>query len=311
MRTFYCDHFVLPLPEGHRFPMSKYALLRERVAADPRIRLEVPPPAVDAELALAHEPAYIASVVEGTLDRQAVRRMGFPWSPSLVERSRRSVGGTIAAVRAALDEGWAANLAGGTHHAFADRGEGFCVFNDAAVATLVALGQGQAAAVAIVDLDVHQGNGTASLFRNDPRVFSLSVHGAGNYPFRKETSDLDIALADGADDDAYLEAVERGLDGAAAHEPDLVLYVAGADPYGGDALGRLGVTREGLAARDRLVFDRFERSGTPLATVMAGGYARPIEHTVDIHAHTVLEAASRWQKRHGRASERAALSFGA
>lgn len=311
MRTFYCDQFVLPLPEGHRFPMSKYALLRERVTADPRIRLEVPPAATDRELTLVHHPGYVDAVVTGALDRDAVRRLGFPWSPELVERSRRSVGGTIAAVRAAIGEGWAANLAGGTHHAFADRGEGFCVFNDAAVAARIALAEGLVSSIAIVDLDVHQGNGTAALFEHEPRVFTLSVHGDKNYPFRKASSDLDLALADGTDDDGYLEAVSRGLDAVAAYGPGLVIYLAGADPYANDALGRLGVSEDGLAARDRLVFDRAEASGTPLATAMAGGYARPITHTVGIHARTVLEAARRWQKRHGADADRAALSFGA
>lgn len=293
MRTFYCDQFVLPLPEGHRFPMSKYALLRERVAADPLIHLEVPPAATDEELLGVHTSAYVTAVTQGGLDRTQVRRMGFPWSPELVERSRRSVGGTLAACRAALDEGWAANLAGGTHHAFADRGEGFCVFNDAAVAARAMLAEDRVDSVSIIDLDVHQGNGTAAIFEGDPRVFTLSVHGAHNYPFQKEQSDLDLALADGTDDETYLEAVDAGVSVALAATPGLVIYLAGADPFAGDALGRLGVSREGLAERDRIVFDRSAAAGAALAVVMSGGYARPIEHTVDIHASTVLEAARR------------------
>ena len=302
MRTFYCDHFVLPLPEGHRFPMRKYALLRERVAGDPRVRLEVPPAARDEELLRVHTRDYLDAVVSGSLQPGAVRRMGFPWSPALVERSRRSVGGTLAASRAALDEGWAANLAGGTHHAFADRGEGFCVFNDVAVAARAVLAEGRVRQVAVLDLDVHQGNGTAAIFRHDPGVFTLSVHGAHNFPFRKEEGDLDVALADGTGDDAYLAAVDTGLAVALQGDPGLAFYVAGADPYEGDTLGRLAVTRQGLAERDRLVYDHCHRRGIPLAVVMSGGYARRIEDTVSIHAGTVLEAARRWEAGRRRAA---------
>ncbi|HSG48676.1 MAG TPA: histone deacetylase [Longimicrobiales bacterium] len=299
MKTFYCDHFVLPLPDGHRFPMRKYALLRERVAGDPRVELIVPDGATDQELLRVHAPEYLQAVVSGTLSREDQRRIGFPWSPGLVERSRRSVGGTLAAARAALEEGFAANLAGGTHHAFAHRGEGFCVFNDVAVAARDAQARGRVRRVAVVDLDVHQGNGTAAIFREDDSVLTLSVHGEGNFPFRKEESDLDISLPDGTTDEAYLEAVDHALRIALRWEPELILYLAGADPYEGDALGRLSVSMEGMARRDALVYDHAERSGVPLALVMSGGYAPEVEEIARIHAGSVLAAAERWEARRG------------
>jgi len=299
MKAFYCDHFVLPLPDGHRFPMRKYALLRERVAVDPRVELAVPDAASDPELLRVHAPTYVKAVAEGTLPREAQRRIGFPWSPELVERSRRSVGGTLAAARAAVREGFAVNLAGGTHHAFADRGEGFCVFNDVAVAARDAQSRGTARRVAIVDLDVHQGNGTAAIFRADDSVLTVSVHGEGNFPFRKEESDLDIALPDGTGDEVYLEAVDQALRITLRWEPDLLLYLAGADPYHGDALGRLAVSLEGMARRDALVYDHAERSGVPVAVVMSGGYAPDVEEIARIHAGSVLAAAERWAARRG------------
>lgn len=300
MKAFYCDHFVLPLPEGHRFPMRKYGLLRERLARDGRIRLTVPDGATDEDLLRVHTADYLAAVVEGRLDRDGQRRIGFPWSPGLVERSRRSVGGTMAAGTAALEDGFAANLAGGTHHAFADRGEGFCVFNDAAVATRELQARGAADRVAILDLDVHQGNGTAAVFRDDDSVLTVSVHGRDNYPFRKESSDLDIALPDGTEDREYLEAVDAALGVTLQWRPDLVFFLAGADPYRGDALGRLSVTREGLATRDARVLDAAAGSGIPVAIVMAGGYAPAVEEIADIHETTVRAAADRWQA--GRAA---------
>ena len=215
---------------------------------------------------------------------------GFPWSPELVERSRRSVGGTLGAARAALEDGTAANLAGGTHHAFADRGEGFCVFNDVAVAARAVQAEGRARRVAVLDLDVHQGNGTAALFRGDDSVFTLSVHGANNYPFQKEAGDLDVALPDGAGDEPFLEAVDRGVARALETGPELAFYLAGADPWEGDKLGRLAVTREGLAERDRRVFGACARAGVPVAVVMSGGYAEEVEDTVAIHLHSVRTA---------------------
>jgi acetoin utilization deacetylase AcuC-like enzyme len=296
MRIYYTDHFVLPLPAGHRFPMQKYAMLRERVEAElcPPHELLVPPAATDDQLTLVHTPGYVRQVTTGALDASAMRRIGFPWSPQMVERSRRSVGATIAATRAALREGAAANLAGGTHHAFPDRGEGFCVFNDVAVAARIALSEirpGERAAV--IDLDVHQGNGTAAIFRDEPRVFTASVHGAGNFPFRKEPGDFDCALPDGAGDDEFLHAVDAALDAAfAPRRPSLVYYIAGADAHSCDRLGRLDVSADALAERDRRVLGRCAAAGVPVVLVMGGGYGDPIGATVAIHFHSVRTAAA-------------------
>jgi len=291
MRIFYCDHFILPLPESHRFPMDKYARLRERVGGAGLGELLVPHAATDVELLRVHTPAYLEAVKTGGLDAGAVRRIGFPWSPGLVERSRRSVGGTLGAARAAVRDGVGVNLAGGTHHASAETGEGFCVFNDVAVATRALQHDGLVDRVAIVDLDVHQGNGTARIFTGDEAVFTLSVHGEKNYPFLKEESDLDLTLPDGTTDEHYLQVVQQGLDAVESFGADLIFYVAGADPYHGDKLGRLGVTKDGLAHRDALVFDRVARAGTPVAVVMSGGYAPDIDDIVDIHYETVRRAA--------------------
>jgi len=293
MKAFYCDQFVLPLPEGHRFPMLKYEQLRLRVEKDPRVELRVPEPADDAQLLRVHDPRYLRAVVDGSLDAQAQRRIGFPWSPGLVERSRRSVGGTIGAARAALEDGWGVNLAGGTHHAGARHGEGFCVFNDVAVATRELQARLGVRQVAVLDLDVHQGNGTADLFREDPSVFTASVHGASNYPFRKAVSDLDLPLPDEADDGAFLAAVDQAITAVLASRPELIFFLAGVDPFAGDKLGRLAVTADGLAERDRQVLDACESAGLPVAIVMAGGYAPDVDLIVDLHEHTVLEAARR------------------
>jgi acetoin utilization deacetylase AcuC-like enzyme len=293
VRIFYSDHFVLPLPRGHRFPMSKYARLRERVL-DSHFAQHclVPDAARDDELVLAHDPAYIERIVQGTLSRDEARRIGFPWSPQMVERSRRTSGAKIAAARAALADGTAANLAGGTHHAFRDRGEGFCVFNDAAVAARVLQAEGRVGRVLVIDCDVHQGNGTASIFRDDASVFTFSIHGANNFPFAKEASDLDIELADGTGDRDYLAALARGLaESIARARADLAIYLAGADPYLDDRLGRLALSKQGLLDRDRMVFATCRGAGLPVAVTMAGGYGRDIEDTVDIHLHTVETAA--------------------
>lgn len=291
MRVFYCDHFLLPLPEGHRFPMEKYPRLRARVAARGWDDLRVPHAATDEDLTRVHDPSYVRHVVSGELTREEIRRIGFPWSRGLVERSRRSVGGTMCAAGAALEDEVSASLAGGTHHAFRDRGEGFCVFNDVAVATRTLQAEGRVRRVVVVDLDVHQGNGTAAIFRGDDSVFTLSVHGANNFPFRKEVGDLDIELPDGTGDVAYLEAVERGVRAAVAQGSDLAFFLAGADAFVGDRLGRLAVTKEGMAERDALVFDLCARAGLPVAVVMSGGYARDVEDTVDIHDATLLAAS--------------------
>jgi acetoin utilization deacetylase AcuC-like enzyme len=291
LKIFYTDHFVLPLPPKHRFPMQKYSRLRRRVleaALVPPEEMIVPPAATDVEITRVHTPEYVRRVQQGQLTPKEVRRMGFPWSPELVERARRSCGGTIAACRAALQEGLAVNLAGGTHHAFPDHGEGYCVFNDSAIAARAVQAEDRARQVLIVDCDVHQGNGTAAIFDDDPTVFTFSIHGAKNFPFRKQKSDLDVELEDGTTDAPYLEALERGLrqaiDRAGA---GLVIYLAGADPYKEDRLGRLALSKEGLDQRDRLVLQRCRAAGLPVAVTMSGGYAPHIEDTVDIHLQTV------------------------
>jgi acetoin utilization deacetylase AcuC-like enzyme len=273
--------------------MEKYRMLREGVAALGRDLLLVPEPATDTDLLRVHDADYVARVSEGRLDRSEIRRIGFPWSHELVERSRRSVGGTMAAARAALVDGVAANLAGGTHHAFAHRGEGFCVFNDVAVAVRALQADGQAARAAVVDLDVHQGNGTAAIFRGDATVFTASVHGANNFPFRKEDGDLDVELPDGTGDGPFLDAVSLAVDAALKARPDIVFYLAGADAHEGDRLGRLAVSREGLARRDELVLDAFTARGIPVAVVMAGGYGTRVEDTVEIHLASISAAARR------------------
>jgi acetoin utilization deacetylase AcuC-like enzyme len=294
MRAFYSDHFVLPLPEGHKFPMAKYSRLRERILVEGIVSLDdlhEAPLATIEDLHLAHAPEYVDAVLSGTVPREIQRRIGFPWSPQMVERSRRSVGATIAAAHAALDDGVAANLAGGTHHAFADRGEGFCVFNDVAVAARALQRDQQARRIAIVDLDVHQGNGSAAIFSGDSSVFTFSMHGAQNFPFRKEVSDLDVALNDGTADAEYLELLQAHLPSVLnGHQPDFVFYLAGADPYEGDRLGRLKLTIDGLRQRDEIVMTACRRAGLPLAISMSGGYAPDIDAIVTIHANTIRSA---------------------
>lgn len=290
MLAFYSDIFVLPLPDGHRFPMRKYSMLKDAVLAAGVVRpeaLRLPPPASDEELCRAHDPAYVQRVMTGALSDKELRRLGFPWSEALARRSRHTVGGTLAACRAALTDGVAVNLAGGTHHAHRDFGQGFCVFNDAVVAARALQAEGLARHVLIVDLDVHQGNGTAAMTADVPSVFTFSMHGAKNFPFHKEHSDLDIPLDDGTGDEAYLDALRWGLSRLPWTEADLVIYLAGADPYAGDTLGRLALTKEGLARRDEMVFATCRAAGVPVAVAMAGGYARPIEDTVEIHLQTV------------------------
>jgi acetoin utilization deacetylase AcuC-like enzyme len=293
--AFYTDHFVLPLPEGHAFPMTKYSRLRELVVAEGIIDasdLRVPEAATREHLELVHTPRYVSAVIDGTLDAKEQRRIGFPWSPAMAERARRSVGATIAAARQALDAGVSANLAGGTHHGFADHGEGYCVFNDVAVASRVLQRDHAIERILVVDLDVHQGNGTAAIFAGDPSVFTFSMHAAGNFPFRKERSDLDVELADGTDDAAYLAALDDALAQAVARaRPQIVFYVAGADPYEGDRLGKLKLTIDGLRERDRRVFAATAAAGAPIVVTMAGGYCADVETIARIHANTLREAA--------------------
>lgn len=303
MQVFYADQFVLPLPPGHRFPMGKYRMLRDRLADElAMVRLMPAHPASDGELALAHSPAYIQAIADGSVDPKLMREIGFPWSTAMAERARRSVGATIAACRAAFKEGVAANIAGGTHHADRDKGGGFCVFNDAAVATRLmqaewGRAQRRPLQVAVIDLDVHQGNGTASIFQDDASVFTLSLHGQKNFPFRKEASDLDVDLADGCGDAEYLHALEGALDELERRfSPQLLIYLAGADPHEGDRLGRLKLTWDGLEARDRRVFDWAWQRRLPLAFAMAGGYGHRIEDTVHAQVNTFRVAAQYWQR---------------
>lgn len=315
MHAYYADHFVLPLPEGHRFPMAKYGRLRERLADElPGVQLGQALPASDGELALVHTPSYIAAIASGTLSPAAQREIGFPWSPAMAERARRSVGATIQACRDVIaGHGLAANLAGGTHHAYADKGSGFCVFNDVAVAAR--LMQAEHARrhrargllrVAIIDLDVHQGNGTARIFAHDPSVFTLSLHGAKNFPFRKEPSDLDVELPDGCGDVAYLEALERALEELEQRfEPGLVIYLAGADPHEGDRLGRLKLSFDGLETRDRRVMHWAWERRLPLAFVMAGGYGTDMEATIQVQMNTYRTACEFHQRWAGSAPSEA------
>ena len=296
MRLFPSDRYRLPLPDGHRFPVEKYRALRKRLeaeaAAGAALEFIEPHAATDEEILRVHDRAYVGRVMAGTLTPAEVRRIGFPWSEQLVARSLRSTGAAVDAAAAALEDGIAASLAGGTHHAGSDWGEGYCVFNDTAVAAREMQARGMVERVVILDLDVHQGNGTAEIFAADPSVFTVSVHGARNFPLRKHPGDLDIGLEDGADDSTYLAAVDAALDGALGEgRADLLLYIAGADPYGGDRLGRLSVSRAGLLERDRRVLTAARSAGLPVGIVCGGGYCADIGAIVEIHAGTMLLAA--------------------
>lgn len=296
MKAFYSDPFSFPLPEDHRFPIQKYALLRQRLQESDlhlALDLSVPEPASDDQLLLVHDSDYLQKLKTGGLSSKEARKIGLPWSMELVERSRRSVGGTIAASRWALREGIAINLAGGTHHARRDHGAGYCVFNDVAVAGRAMQKEVGIERVVILDCDVHQGDGSASIFAGDASVFTFSIHAEKNYPFHKVASDLDIALPDNTGDEAYLEALGQGVAVALLRaRANLAIYLAGADPYEDDRLGRLALTKKGLMARDRLVLQACRARGLPVAIVMSGGYARRIEDTVEIHFNTVRLASA-------------------
>ncbi|HCH65114.1 MAG TPA: histone deacetylase [Deltaproteobacteria bacterium] len=309
MYVFTSDHFVLPLPADHRFPMAKYAGLRkvvERVL--PSHFLAEAPAVTDSQLAHAHSAAYLQAVLQGTLSPKAARRIGFPWSPALVARERRSVGGTLAGARAALVHGRGVNLAGGTHHAHPGQGGGFCLFNDAGVAIRTLQSEGLIERAMVVDCDVHQGDGTAVVFQGDASVFTVSIHGAKNYPFRKPPSSLDVPLPEGTTDATYINALEAALEQAfRAFSPDLVIYQSGVDPWEGDRLGTLALTTAGLLKRDQVVFGRCDREDVPVVVTMGGGYAPAIDDIVSLHAQTVFEALrDLWPARTGHA--RASLS---
>jgi acetoin utilization deacetylase AcuC-like enzyme len=334
MHAYYADQFVLPLPEGHRFPMPKYRMLRDWLSANlPQVSMQVAPAASDGELALVHTPQYIRGISlgieQGGLDPKIMREIGFPWSEAMAERARRSVGASVAAARSALGwmdsrmsaglsaglsgndpQGIAANLAGGTHHSYADKGGGFCVFNDFAVTARLMQsewgrrhGSARPLRVAIIDLDVHQGNGTARIFQGDESVFTLSMHGAKNFPFRKEASDLDVDLPDGCGDDEYLHALDHALDELehrffSPYAPGLILYLAGADPHEGDRLGRLKLTYDGLEARDRRVMDWAWQRRIPMAFAMGGGYGTDLSTTLKVQQGTYSVAVDYWAKWH-------------
>lgn len=301
MIAYYCDHFVLPLPDGHRFPMSKYARLRQRVIETETLStdcLHVPDGATDTDILRAHTPDYLDKVKNGTLTSKEIRRIGFSWSPELVERSRRSSGGTISACRTALSEGVSANLAGGTHHACDDHGEGYCVFNDSVIGARAIQAEGLAKKIVIIDCDVHQGNGTAQITHDDPSIYTFSIHGEKNFPFRKFPSDFDIGLADDTNDTDYLDTLEIAVERILyLQQPDLVIYQSGADPYVGDKLGKLSLTKAGLAQRDRMILGMCFAEKIPVAVTMGGGYAVQVDDIVDIHLQTAqiaTEFQAKW-----------------
>ena len=293
MRIFHADTYEIPLPDGHRFPRNKNRLTREAILREGLVapdQLALSPLAERGDIVRVHTPAYADAFLEGRLSREQMRRIGMPWSPHLVLRSRATMGGAVAAMRMAMREGFSGQLAGGTHHAHADFGSGFCALNDFALAAVTALAEGLAARVAIVDLDVHQGDGNASIFAGNASVFALSLHAEKNFPFRKPASDLDIGLPDGTEDDAYLRHLHEGLDAVLGFRPDLVLYQSGVDPLVHDRLGRMALSYAGLAARDRLVFETFAARGVPLSFGIGGGYCDPIEESVAAYVNTIAAA---------------------
>lgn len=295
MKLSYTDRYYCDIGQGHKFPITKYRRALDRLLADGTILFDdvvVPDVATDEELVRVHTPDYVRRLTRGELSDREVRRIGFPWSPELVTRARAAVAGTLAAARRALVSGISANLAGGTHHAFADHGEAFCLLNDMAVTIRTLRAEGLVGRVAIVDCDVHQGNANAEIFGDDPETFTFSMHGAGNYPLFKKTSSIDVELAKGTDDAGYLAALDSVLPGLLdCFRPDLVLYQAGVDPHENDRLGTLALTLEGLARRDRYVFEACRDAGVPVVSTMGGGYGRDVLVTVEAHCNTIREAA--------------------
>jgi acetoin utilization deacetylase AcuC-like enzyme len=294
MKIFYTDIFPIPLPEHHSFPKDKYLQLRMRILeelGDQPVELRVPEPATDEDILRAHDPDYVLRFKNGELSPKEVRRVGLPWSAEIVKRTRYSVGGTLAACRAALEDGVAVNLGGGTHHAFPDHGQGYCWLNDIAIASRAVQAAGLVRQVLIIDCDVHQGNGTAATLKDDASIFTFSIHGKNNFPYRKEKSDLDVELPDGAQDADYLAALDEGIMRSIKNfSAELVIYLAGADPYREDRFGRLALTKEGLCQRDRLVLQRCREAELPITVTMAGGYARNLKDIVDINFQTILSA---------------------
>jgi len=289
-RLYYSPYYYAEIGEGHVFPIRKFELVRDLLLKEGTLRADEivePEPARVEDLLLVHTEDYITRLVEGRLTAKEIRKLGLPWSESLVRRSFHAISGTINAARVALESGVASNLAGGTHHAYPDRGEGFCVLNDVAVAIRVLQRERLAERFLIVDCDVHQGNGTAFIFRDAPEVFTFSMHGAKNYPLFKETSTLDIELADGTADAEFLDTLEQALPRIFMHQPDIIFYLGGADPFEKDKLGRLKLTQAGLIRRDEMVLQFARHHHTPIVTTMSGGYALDINDTVEIHANTI------------------------
>lgn len=289
-RLYYCDHYAIPLPDGHKFPMRKYAMVRDLLAADGVYRFEQAAFADPAIIRLAHDPQYVNGILDGSVDRAIIRRIGFPWSEGLVRRTLASVGGSLAAAADAMEYGWGGNLAGGTHHAFYGEGSGFCVFNDIAVIIQWLRAQGRVRRVAVIDLDVHQGDGTAQIFENDDDVLTFSMHGKNNFPFRKQRSKLDIELADGTGDEEYLDLLSHALPRVFHFSPDLVIYQSGVDALETDTLGKLALTMAGLTQRDRIVLTAVREYGAPLVITLGGGYSVPLEATAEAHANTFRAA---------------------
>lgn len=294
MRVYFCDHFEVVLPPKHRFPMHKYGLLRERLLSEGLVHESDLIPAEAAPLEdihAVHDAGYVQGFLSGSLDRKVIQRIGFPWSEAMVMRSLGSVGSTLGAVEAALEDGISGSLAGGTHHAYRDFGSGYCVFNDLAVAARRLLDRGAVRRVLVFDVDVHQGDGTASIFEDDERVFTCSMHGEKNFPLRKTTSDLDVPLADGTGDEEYLAHLDRALDESMERaRPDIVLYQGGVDVLGDDHLGRLALTAAGVLERDRRAIGRFRSEGLPVALTLGGGYGQPIGASVDAYVGTYRAA---------------------
>ncbi len=290
----------MPLPPGHRFPQEKYRMLREAVEREALGEVWHAGPVPWAALEAVHDATYLEAMRDGTIDRRAERAMGLPWSRELVERARRSVQATVQAANDALADGIGMNLGGGTHHAGHAQARGYCLFNDVPVTVAALRADGRAGRVLVVDCDVHQGDGTAELFAGDPVTFTLSLHGGANFPFQRATSDLDVDLRTGTGDDEYLVALRDALDVAVpAARPELVFYLAGADPWEGDRLGRLALTKPGLGERDALVLDAAEAAGAPVCVCLAGGYAPDIRDTVEINLATARLVARRHGARSG------------
>jgi len=285
-RLFYTDHHVLPLPPEHRFPITKYRILRELLERDGYFSFERAPQAEIATIELVHERGYVEAFLSGTLSAAAMRKIGFPWSEGLVKRTLASVGSTLAATRDALATGWGGTLAGGTHHAFSGEGSGYCVFNDIAVAARWVQAETDMKRVAVVDLDVHQGDGTAHIFRDDPSVLTLSVHCKSNFPLRKQQSKIDVELEASVGDEEYLHALEEALARVWEFDPEIVFYQSGVDGLASDRLGRLQLSHDGLRERDRLVMRRVKKLEAPFVVTIGGGYSDPIELTSEAHANT-------------------------